>query len=323
MLDRGDPAGASPGPGRPQRDRQALPFLRDCPPIVMTADDYRERLAQSVADNLRDLSAPEFALPAELFAPTCARLAALIDRESALFGERARAGRIVEGHGDLRPEHICLLPEPQIIDCLEFSRDFRILDPADELGFLALECERLGAPGLKRTIFDAYTELSGDTPPATLVHFYQSYRACMRAKVALWHLKEPALRDSRLWRARARDYLRLAREHVERCRWPGAGPAAQRAEQLHDRASGMKPPDRFGEQPRGAHACTSFARSAGSVTRNGGIVSVTTISLDALARERRIGRAPRTRRAKPPRYARCAPALAAGLRGARDRRCRR
>ncbi len=198
--------------------RRLCAFYNACPPVAMTPEAYRERLAAGIADNLSALAAAEFALQADLFAPTCAQLTALLDREAALFNERARNRRIVEGHGDLRPEHVCLLPEPQIIDCLEFSRDFRILDPADELAFLALECERLGDPGLKRTIFDAYTEFSGDAPPATLVHFYQSHRACMRAKIALWHVKEPALRDSDLWPAQARAYLGLAREHVEKCR---------------------------------------------------------------------------------------------------------
>jgi len=197
--------------------RKLCRFYSACPPVAMTPEEYRDRLAAGIADNLSALSAAELALPSELFAPTCARLAALLDREAALFDERARNRRIVEGHGDLRPEHICLLPEPQIIDCLEFSRDFRILDPADELAFLALECERLGDPGLKRTILDAYAEFTGDAPPATLVHFYQSHRACMRAKIALWHVKEPALRDSGLWPAQARAYLRLAHEHAEKC----------------------------------------------------------------------------------------------------------
>ncbi len=227
MLDRMIRKGRVPLDDFRNAIRALCRFYSGCAPIAMTAGEYRERLARSIADNLHHLSAPEFALPVALFGPTCAGLAALLDRETALFDERARAGRILEGHGDLRPEHICLLPEPQIIDCLEFSRDFRILDPADELAFLALECERLGAPGLKRTIFDAYTEFSGDAPPEMLVHFYQSHRACMRAKIALWHLKEPALRDSRIWPAQARDYLRLAREHVERCPRPRVGPAAQ------------------------------------------------------------------------------------------------
>lgn len=198
--------------------RKLCSFYAACPPVAIAPDAYRRRLAREIADNRDALSASEFALPADLFEPTCARLTALLEREAASFDERARNRRIVEGHGDLRPEHVCLLPEPQIIDCLEFSRDFRILDPADELAFLALECERLGDPGLKRTILDAYTEFSGDAPPARLVHFYQSHRACMRAKIALWHVKEPALRNTALWPARARAYLRLASEHAEQCR---------------------------------------------------------------------------------------------------------
>jgi aminoglycoside phosphotransferase family enzyme len=193
-------------------------FYRDGPPVAMSSAAYVERLAVGVADNQRALAVSEHALPAELHEPTCARLAALLRERSASFGERARAGRIVEAHGDLRPEHICLTAEPQIIDALEFSRDFRILDAADELAFLALECERLGAPQLKALIFETYAEETGDAPPASLVHFYQSHRALMRAKIALWHLAEPATRDAAGWRALAGDYLRLAREHVLQCR---------------------------------------------------------------------------------------------------------
>jgi len=45
-----------------------------------------------------------------------------------------RQRRIVAGHGDLRPEHVCLLAQLVVIDCLEFNREFRILDTVDELG---------------------------------------------------------------------------------------------------------------------------------------------------------------------------------------------
>jgi aminoglycoside phosphotransferase family enzyme len=198
--------------------RRLCAFYAGCPPIPMTPAEYRERLAREIAANRRDLAATTFALQPEIFDATCERLAAFVEREPALFEARVRSGRILEGHGDLRPEHVCLLPEPQIIDCLEFSRDFRILDTADELGFLALECERLGAPELRRVIFETYARESGDAPPAALVHFYSAHRACMRAKVALWHMNEPAHRDSPVWPALARTCLRLAREHIERCR---------------------------------------------------------------------------------------------------------
>ena len=133
-----------------------------------------------------------------------------------LFAARVRAGRIVEGHGDLRPEHICLEEPPAIMDCLEFSAQLRTLDVADELGFLALELERLGAPRLGRVLFDAYGQASSDFPDAALVDFYQAFRACIRAALAIWHLKEARYRGTPQWPMRARHYLGLAAQHLQR-----------------------------------------------------------------------------------------------------------
>ena len=192
-------------------------FYLECAPVKVPPDEYRKRLAETIAEHLEELSTPAFALPAALVEQICASQRGVLDRCSALFGERATSGKIVEGHGDLRPEHICVEPQPQIIDCLEFSRDFRILDRADELAFLALECERLGAPELKAPIFETYGELTGDRPHPALVNFYQSHRACLRAKMSIWHLKDPALRANPKWPAQARDYLRLSHEHIEQC----------------------------------------------------------------------------------------------------------
>ncbi len=192
-------------------------FYREAPAVAVTPSAYQARFAAGIAENLRELCNPAYELPRDLVEATCERQRAALNRQSPLFDQRVHAGRVIEAHGDLRPEHICLEPEPQVIDCLEFSRDFRILDPADELAFLALECERLGAPELMRTIFATYAEVTGDTPPDTLVHFYQSYRACVRAKIAVWHLNDSLVRDPHKWPAHARDYLRLARDHIDRC----------------------------------------------------------------------------------------------------------
>jgi aminoglycoside phosphotransferase family enzyme len=138
-----------------------------------------------------------------------AQLAALV-RHRELFDRRVAEGRIVEGHGDLRPEHICLTPVPAIIDCLEFSRDLRLLDPADELSFLGLECERLGRPEVGRWFLASYTEVTGDDPPPPLLRFHRTYRALRRAKIAVWHLRDPGVRDHDRWRERALRYLELA-----------------------------------------------------------------------------------------------------------------
>ena len=60
---------------------------------------------------------------------TEALVVAFLRAQPEVLIERHRAGKIVEGHGDLRPVHICLAPEPVIIDCLEFSQALRLVDP--------------------------------------------------------------------------------------------------------------------------------------------------------------------------------------------------
>jgi aminoglycoside phosphotransferase family enzyme len=121
------------------------------------------------------------------------------------------AGRVVEAHGDLRPEHICLEPEPVVIDCLEFNRSLRILDVASELMFLALECERLGARQIGEWIVGKCNEETGDRPPETLLEFYKSYHACIRAQIAVWHLKDDNISNPAVWTEKAKRYLQLAR----------------------------------------------------------------------------------------------------------------
>jgi aminoglycoside phosphotransferase family enzyme len=192
-------------------------FYRECEPVPLREGEYRGRFAAAIDANLRELTAREFRLPQKTIEPTCERQRAFLDRAGPLLDERARGGRVVEAHGDLRPEHVCLEPRPQIIDCLEFSRDFRLLDAADELAYLALECERLGAGWIKDVILRRYAELSRDAPAPELVHFYQSHRACMRAKIAIWHLKEPERSDGAKWTMQALEYLRLAALHVAQC----------------------------------------------------------------------------------------------------------
>ena len=61
----------------------------------------------------------------------------------ALF-ERAAGRRIVDGHGDLRPEHIFLGEPLAVIDRLEFDARLRAVDPLDEIESLAVECTQLG-----------------------------------------------------------------------------------------------------------------------------------------------------------------------------------
>ncbi len=203
-------------------------FYRGLEPAPLGPDHYRERLASAIDECEAGLCDPACGLDVDSCRALCAGLRSVLQGRPALFDARVDAGRIVEGHGDLRPEHIFLGEPPAIIDRLEFSVDLRTLDTFDEMGYLALECERYGAPRLGRVLLDAYRECAEDDGPDLMLHFYQALRACIRARLAIAHLLEPRYSDLPKWPARARLYLQLAAAHLDQCgavvrRPPAAG----------------------------------------------------------------------------------------------------
>lgn len=189
-------------------------FYSRLPPALHDPVAYVQRLRAEAQDNAREVASARYHLPADRFDAVLAAQVTLLDQDYDAFAHRVRQGRIIEGHGDLRPEHICLLEQPVVIDCLEFNREFRILDMADELAFLALECERLGAGNLSATIFEIHERITGDRPPSRLVSFYKSYRACLRAKLAIWHLRDAQPVEAGKWPAMAMTYLGLAEKYA-------------------------------------------------------------------------------------------------------------
>jgi len=191
-------------------------FYRGCPPVELSGEQYRTGISSAMELNLRELSVPEYALPQRLIEQLHAAQSSFIGRDAGLFDARVAAGKIVEGHGDLRPEHVCLTPVPVIIDCLEFNRRLRIVDPADELAFLAMECERLGAPRVGDWLFQSYAQVTHDQPAARLVYFYKSFRACLRARFAIAHVRELEKKDWPKWQHSAAEYLRLAEGYCAR-----------------------------------------------------------------------------------------------------------
>lgn len=162
----------------------------------------------------RSVSDPQFALPADEVGKVTHSLSSFLDREWHLIASRLQAGRIVDGHGDLRPEHIHLGPPVRIIDRLEFDDRLRRTDPFDELSFLALECEMLGAQWIGERLIDGVSTRLNDRPSQELLRFYRCYRAALRARLSIEHLRDPSPRTPDRWPRQARAYLRIAAQHA-------------------------------------------------------------------------------------------------------------
>jgi aminoglycoside phosphotransferase family enzyme/predicted kinase len=111
--------------------------------------------------------------------------AAYLAGRRSLLEERARAGWVRDGHGDLLADDIFLLPQgAQVLDCLDFDDGLRWMDVVDDLASLVMDLERLGAADVAEQLVHDYHEFSGAVEPKSLSHHYVAYRAVMRAKVA-------------------------------------------------------------------------------------------------------------------------------------------
>jgi aminoglycoside phosphotransferase family enzyme/predicted kinase len=103
-----------------------------------------------------------------------------------LLERRAGRGLVRDGHGDLRTEHVIVEGEIQAFDCVEFDPELREIDVAADLAFLIMDLERLGATEAAAQLPVAYREAGGDPGEPRLLAFLASYRAWVRAKVALF-----------------------------------------------------------------------------------------------------------------------------------------
>lgn len=183
-------------------------FYRHAGAVSVPADEYVAHFHREQAANREVLLRPQFEL--QQASTALDRMdSALVDR-AGILRERSRGGRIVDGHGDLRPEHVCLLQPPVIIDCLEFNAALRRVDPFDEAACLGLECDLAGAPWIGPRVVAGLAGLLDDRPSSALIGLYTAHRALLRARLAMAHLLDPHPRMPARWPSIAQRYVQRA-----------------------------------------------------------------------------------------------------------------
>lgn len=183
-------------------------FYAATPRIGPSGEDLLDWWREAVSLVGHSLTNPVFSLPAGSVDKPLHFLRRFLDEERDTIAARAPA--MLDGHGDLRPEHVHLGPPIRLIDRLEFNARLRWADPFDEAVFLGMECERLGASWFGPRLVQRLSNLLGERPSAKLLQFYHCYRACLRARLSIEHLLDPHPRTPQRWPAQARDYLALA-----------------------------------------------------------------------------------------------------------------
>lgn len=160
-------------------------------------------------------------IPSETYDHIAGYARGFLAEQQGLLNQRVLDGMIRDGHGDIRGDHVYLLDEVTIIDCIEFNDRIRYGDVATDVGFLAMDLDARNRPDLSGRLISAYTAASGlDVAP--VIDFYRSYRAVVRGKVASFRLDQDGLADSERTQIlrEARRYFHLAHRYSAADRGP-------------------------------------------------------------------------------------------------------
>ena len=185
-------------------------FYRETKRIHPDPATFVNSLRNEILANFVELGRDVHCLDQDLLRRIRNRQLQFLELNSDLWVARIKSGLIVDGHGDLRPEHICLEDIPKIFDCVEFNDGFRQVDLLDEICFFALECERLGRRDIGTTLLQSKLTDYRLGHNSDLADFFMSYRATVRAKVAVLRMEQTAGDDQRRALILAKRYLDLA-----------------------------------------------------------------------------------------------------------------
>lgn len=190
-------------------------FYRAAARPAVAPGEYRRRLEAELGVNRDVLTRRRFAIDHGRSPELLTRMETALRDGGALLEARAAQGRLVDGHGDLRPEHVCLVARIAIFDCLEFSDELRTVDPVDELAYLGVECALLGADWLGPKLLTGVMRDLGEPPCWPLFHLHTARRAFLRARLALAHLLDAQPRLPHKWEPLASRYLALAEKALD------------------------------------------------------------------------------------------------------------
>jgi aminoglycoside phosphotransferase family enzyme/predicted kinase len=193
----------------------AVAAFHDEAPLVEHADPAALRaVVEETLTSLADAGAP---------GPRLASLArfcrAGLLAFAPLLADRAAAGRIRDGHGDLRAEHILLGLRIEAVDGVEFDAALRIADVGYDFAFLVMDVAGLD-DDLARSLISGYHAGHGDPGPPELLDFFCVVRALVRAKVDFLRAAQLTGAAAQERGARALERLTLAERFAWRVRLP-------------------------------------------------------------------------------------------------------
>lgn len=184
------------------------------PSLRKVGHAFCNRLVREVAIAARHLHqmAGAIGVPPPVTAIEVAKHAVRACRHEIL--ERSAGGVLIEGHGDLRAEHVCLMRPPVVFDRLETDRALRLVDPFFEVTALGLECNLLGGRWIGVQLRHRLAEVIAP-PSCRLLSAYGLVASLTKARIAADHFRDTGIAEPERHRSAARSWLEVAMALVE------------------------------------------------------------------------------------------------------------
>lgn len=134
-----------------------------------------------------------------------------------LLAKRKTLGFIRECHGDMHLGNAAVVDgKVTLFDCIEFNDPFRCIDVMSDLGFLFMDLEKRGLRNFAFRLLNRYLERTGDYEALGILRYYTSYRALVRAKIAMLRYEQCPEGDKERQDLlnTYREYIHLAHEYL-------------------------------------------------------------------------------------------------------------
>lgn len=171
-----------------------------------------QRIVRSVADVLASLQV-------RLDDPRHALLRAWLDAQASALPSawtaRQASGSVRECHGDLHMGNIALIEGALMpFDCIEFDPGLRWIDVMSDVAFLTMDLKAHGRSDLAFRLLDEWLQRSGDHAGLQVLHFYEVYRALVRAMTSDLGKRSSAAAPRPDYLTRAAEWTDLPRDNA-------------------------------------------------------------------------------------------------------------
>lgn len=118
------------------------------------------------------------------------KMNSFIDKNSKLFLNRIKAGKIRDIHGDLYLGNIFVVGSRfYLYDRIEFDDSLRYADVAEDVAHLAMDLDSHNRHDFQEMFINQYILKSKDDSLKDILYFMMCFKACMRAKVSFFNAK--------------------------------------------------------------------------------------------------------------------------------------